>query len=322
MVVTRKGLDPFSMAAPAHDPLLELAEQQHGLLARFQLRSISTSRQALHDRLHSSSNWEQLTDHVFRRTGAPRTRAQSTLAAVLDSGEGAALSHESAARWWGSAGCSLRPFHVVRTSRSTRGSTLAVVHTVRRLPPEWVTSLEGVPIVRPELLALQLFAVCSEGRAERLVENLWSMRLLSGASLQRFLDDLGRRGRNGTAGLRRYLEPRGPNYTPAASGVESRAIQLLRESGIEMRRQVDSGGDQWTGRVDLRHPTLPLVVEVQSERYHSALVDREADLRRIQALEQDGFVVVELTDDQVWTRPQEVLAAVRRGIAAAQKQAA
>jgi len=38
--------------------------------------------------------------------------------------------------------------------------------------------LEGIPTVRPELLALQLFDVCSYGRAERLTEWLWSERVV------------------------------------------------------------------------------------------------------------------------------------------------
>lgn len=86
--------------------------------------------------------------------------------------------------------------------------------------------LEGIPTVRPELLALQLFDVCSYGRAERLTEWLWSERVV--------------------------------------------------------------------------------IFEVQSERYHSALVDVIADARRLTQLRDDGFEVAELTDDDVWARPWSV----------------
>src|SRR5690606_28594970 len=153
------------------------------------------------------------------------------LTAVLDVGAGAVLSHLSAGAFWGLKGCSIEPHHVTRTSRSSRTSAIAVVHTVRVLPPEWTTTLDGVPIVRPELLAMQLYQLCRDERAERLVDSLWSMRLLSGRSLRAFLDALGRRGRNGTAGLRRYLDERGDDHTPPASTLESRFMQLLREEG-------------------------------------------------------------------------------------------
>ena len=95
-------------------------------------------------------------------------------------------------------------------------------------------------------------------------------------------------------------------------------INRLETENAELRRQVDSGESEWTGRVDFRHEVLPLIVEVQSERYHSALVDRLADRRRLAALRAAGFVVVEVSDPQVWSRPWEVIDAVRRGLLEAQ----
>jgi very-short-patch-repair endonuclease len=77
-----------------------------------------------------------------------------------------------------------------------------------------------------------------------------------------------------------------------------------------MRRQVDSGGDRWVGRVDFRDEDLPLLVEVQSETYHLALTDARDDEVRLAALRGAGFEVVEVTDAQVWHRPDEVVDAV------------
>ena len=302
------------------DPILELAERQHGLVARRQLRALGMDRRSVR-RLEFGPGWAALSDEVLRRSGSPDSHAQRLLASVLDAGPGAFLSHLPAGSWWGIGGCFRYPAHVVRTSRSNRCTELAELHIVRELPAHWTTVLEGVPVVRPELLALHLFAVCSEERAERLVETLWSMRLLSGASIERFLSELGRSGRNGTAGLRRYLEPRGPGYVPSATGVEARVRQILRDAGIELRAQVDSGGENWTGRVDFRHEHVRFILEVQSERYHGALVDREADRRRIAQLRADGFVVGEVTDTQVWTKPWEVVDTARAGIGAAARLA-
>lgn len=228
-------------------------------------------------------------------------------AAVLDAGPDAYVSHLTAGNRFGLSGCALRPFTLVRLSSTTRPSELARVHRVRVLPPQWLTELDGIPIVRPELLAMQLFAVCRFERAERLVERLWADRLVSGGSLRRLLDDHAARGRNGIGGLRTYLEERGEGYTPAASGVEARTLQILRDAGLEFRRQVDSGGSTWSGRVDFRHVTVPLVIEVQSERHHTALSDRRADAARRAALLAGGFDVLELTDTLIWTDPAEVL---------------
>ena len=167
----------------------------------------------------------------------------------------------------------------------------------------------------PELVILQLCDVVHPKRAERALDNAWRMRLLSGRSVRALLDGWGRRGRNGTALLRELMEARPDDYRPPDSNLESRALDVLRAAGLgAFRRQVDSGGDRWTGRVDLRHVDLPLVVEVQSETFHSSFLDVDADRARREQLERDGFVVVEVTDDEVFHRPDEVVRRVRAAV--------
>lgn len=91
--------------------------------------------------------------------------------------------------------------------------------------------------------------------------------------------------------------------------------RILAEAGLpEMRRQVNVGDELgWIGRVDLRDKERSLILEVQSERFHSSLIDQQVDARRIERLERAGFVVVEVTDVQVWHKPHEVVEAVRVG---------
>ena len=55
------------------------------------------------------------------------------------------------------------------------------------------------------------------------------------------------------------------------------------------------------------------MVEVQSWRYHIALLDAAADARRRARLEAAGFVVVEVWDTDLWHRPWVVEARVRDG---------
>ena len=136
------------------DPLLELAEQQHGLITLGQARSLGIGQQTVH-RWASGPSWERLSDEVLRRRGSAPNRAQHVLAAVLDAGPGAFLSFASGAAWWRVPGPPLDPLGIVRVSRTSRPSgTGAEIHTVRSLPERWTTTLDAVPIVRPELLAL------------------------------------------------------------------------------------------------------------------------------------------------------------------------
>ena len=120
--------------------------------------------------------------------------------------------------------------------------------------------------------------------------------------------------------LRQLLEKRPDDYVPPASNLEGRVKDILACAGLgEWRRQVDSGGETWTGRVDFRHATLPAIIEVQSERYHRALTDELDDQRRRKQLEVDGFAVAEVWDTDVWLHRQTVVAAARQLVADARR---
>lgn len=295
--------------------LCELAEQQHGFVRVDQARALGLTWEAQRHRV-DRGDWEQVGPRLLRRTGAPWSRACPLVRAVLDAGPGAVLSHTTAAAWWG-MGFDLRPIHVTRP----RGATSAParfadrLHQVLDLTGDQVTVLDGVPIARPERVALELFGLVHPDRAARAVEVGWSRRLYDGSVLRQIHEQLADRGRKGTVAMREFLEQRPPGWVPPASALEARVAQILRDACLgRWRRQVDLGGDRWCGRVDLLHESLPLVVEVQSERYHAALLDREHDARRAAALRAAGFTVVEVWDTEVWHHPDVVEARVEAAV--------
>ena len=128
------------------------------------------------------------------------------------------------------------------------------------------------------------------------------------------LPELAERGRNGITAMREILAARPLGYIAPASGLEARVIQLLEEAGIRVRRQVDVGGDDWIGRVDLLVEGTNLVIEVDSARYHSALLDRERDARRDTELAAIGLCVVRIAEQDVWHAPAEVVRTVRAAL--------
>jgi very-short-patch-repair endonuclease len=66
------------------------------------------------------------------------------------------------------------------------------------------------------------------------------------------------------------------------------------------------GSADWIGRVDFEVLGTPDVIEVLSERYHAALLDRQADDSRFRRLEESGRRVLTLWDADVWGRPEAV----------------
>jgi very-short-patch-repair endonuclease len=288
------------------------AERQHGLVLATQIRTAGLSRSAERHAV-AADRLQRVTTRVLRVPGTPPTEHQRVLAGVLDAAPASAACGSTGAALWGVAGWGLIPVHVARPfGRTGRRSELAVLHEIARLRPHHVTEMRGIPVVRPEVLVLQMCGATYPQRAESVLDNLWRRRLVSGRSLRRTLDELAASGRNGVQLMRELLDRRGDDYVPPASNLERRFETILeRACEPRMRRQVDSGADRWVGRVDFRDPDMPLIVEVQSETYHSSLVDTEHDARRLAALRAAGFTVVEVTDEQVWYRSDEVVEAVR-----------
>ncbi len=236
------------------------------------------------------------------------------MTAVLDASPGGFACGHTAAALWGVSGYSARPVHVARgRGISGRRTTWGLLHEVKGVLPHHVTVLDRVPIVRPERLTLELCASEHPQRAGRALDDMWRRRLLSGPSLRRYVAEASVQGRPGLKVLRMLLDERGDNYVPTASNLERRFATILHDAGLpEMRRQVDSGNEtRWVGRVDFRDAHLPVIVEVQSELFHSALTDTQDDDARLGQLRAAGFEVVEVSEGQVWHRAHEVVALVR-----------
>lgn len=300
----------------AMDALFDLSERQHGFVLRGDAALLGLSPAAVRH-LVRRGEWIPEGRRLLRRAGAPWTKASPLMRAALDAGPGSVVSHSTAAAWWGLPGFDLLDIHVTRP----RGMTCAPaafaqhLHQVLDLSCDQVTVLDGIPIVRPERLAFELCGSVHPLRAARAIETGWSKGLFSGDSLRRVHAELAERGRKGTVVMREFLEARPPGWVPPASGLEGRVRDILVEAGLgQFRRQVDVGADHWVGRVDFLHDFLPLIVEVQSERYHEALLDKQHDAVRKANLEAAGFIVVEIWDSAVWYRRHEVVDAVRSGL--------
>jgi very-short-patch-repair endonuclease len=295
----------------------QVMADQHALVTTHQLREAGFDRDGRRW-LVEGGQLAPVTPRVLRLLGAPQTAAQRVLAAVLDAGPGAALSHTAALAWWGVPGFTLRDLHVTHPPPGPprRGRPPDVTTHGRELPADDVRVLDSVPVVAPARALFDLAGMrgVPPARVERAVDNAWSLRLVSGRTLRAMLDRLARPGRSGVGVMRALLAERGLDYVPPASGLEARLHDILQGRWRTSLRQVDVGDeDGWIGRVDFADPELPFVLEVQSERFHGSLLDARADRERKARLEAAGFVVVEVADVDVWHHPDHVVEQVRRG---------
>ena len=243
------------------------------------------------------------------------------MAAVLDCGPGSVASHRTAAALWGLPNFRLDSLDVIRPRLrdAPRRCSLARVHEPRLLRPHHCTVVDGIPVTTPARTLFDLAGIVHPRRVERAVDNALAQSPALLPRLHAMLPELAQRGRTGITAMREILADRPVGaYIAPASGLERRVIELLADVGIETRRQVDVGGDDWIGRTDLLVVGTRLVIEVDSVRYHTSRLDRERDAARDAAMAAAGYDVLRVSEEDVWTAPQTVV----RRVLAALKQAA
>jgi hypothetical protein len=297
----------------------ELAAAQHACVAVWQLRDLGADSKEI-TRLRRSPHWRVLSRRVLARAGSPDTAKQRACGAALEAGPCAALASFSAAALWSvGAWYRLLPACVMADRQAAAfAGDIGHVYPRRGIHARWITTHQGIAVVRPELCIYQLCGLVYPGRAERALDAALSMGLVTISSMRSCLDELAKQGRNGTVLLRELLEVRPIDYVPVATGLEARFEHVI---GPGWRRQVDSGGEMWAGRVDFRHTVHPVIIEVQSERYHGSLSSRRDDEIRRDKLEAAGFIVEEVWDRQLWHSPEEVRAIVRAALLLAPRRA-
>ncbi len=287
-----------------HAQLIALAERQHGSVAIRQVMDLGATRSEV-AHLTASGEWERITDSVLRRVGSHASRGQRVVEAVLDAGEGAALSHRSDAAWWRLNGFSLADLEVtrLRNSRSQPARLARIIHEPRCFPEHHRTILDGVAVVIPSRIPFDI-AATQPWLAEKALDRAWAKNLLSHQSVNAMLRELAERGRRGITVMRELLDERGPDYRPNDTNLEDRFQQLAREAGFhDLERQRQLLGREWLGRVDFLSRRLRLVIEVNSALYHDALIDQRADAARRESLEAEGLQVETITDTKVWFDP-------------------
>lgn len=290
---------------PVPPSFLALAERQHGSVAVPQLYALGATRSMI-VKMIASGQWTRVTPMVLRRVGAPHTRGQRVMEAVLDAGAGAALSHRSAAAWWRLRGFHLADLEVtrLRSANSTPARLVRIVREPRCFPEHHRTVLDRVPITIPSRIPFDL-AATQPWLAAKALDRAWVLNLLSYRSSMLMLEDLAERGRKGVTLMRELLAARGPDYRPNDTNLEDRFQELAREAGFyDLERQRNLLDREWLGRVDFVSPKQMLVIEVDSAYCHGALIDEAADSARTDALTSAGYRVERFTDAEIWFDPQ------------------
>lgn len=268
------------------------------MVARAQLLELGLSRRGIEHRI-ARGRLRRVFTGVYA-VGRPNLTQQGRwMAAVLACGEGAALTHGSAAALWG-IGVERGEIEVAVPSPAPhrpRGIR------VRRRPALRSSSLvvhEGIPVTDPVQTLVDLAARLGRKAVERAVNEADRLDLVNPVQLRRALGD--HRGEPGVARLRRLLDRR--TFRLTKEELERRFLPLARRAGLP----VPLTGPKVNGlEVDFFWPGLGLVVETDGLQYHRTPAEQARDRLRDQAHTAAGLTQLRFTHEQVRYEPEHVL---------------
>jgi very-short-patch-repair endonuclease/predicted transcriptional regulator of viral defense system len=287
--------------------LAEVAERQHGLVTRTQLREWRIKTSAI-DRRIRGGRLHPVHPGVYAVGHRVLSRQARWMAAVLACGPGAVLSHYSAAALWGMRGASGRAIEVTTPRKSRSGGAIHRHFAV--LPADEMTTERGIPVATVPRTLFDLAAVSSVDVVEHALRESEYLRLHDRLSLPDLLDRYPRR--RGSPIIRECLRRRAELPAGRArSWLEREFLQFLRHSGLsrpQLNVWLQVGGKRiqvdclWPGRV---------VVELDGFAAHGTRTAFRADRVRDRKLRVAGYGVMRIAPEQLDEEPEEIASDLR-----------
>ncbi len=282
---------------PVDGRVAALARRQHGVVGRAQLVELGLSVAEIEGRVRREAI-HTVHRGVYAVGHLSLTRNGRFMAAVLACGEGAALSHFSAAVLWEMLRDRNWPIHVTAPAERRRPGI-----RTHRAPLEGErVRREGITVTTPGRTLVDLADVAPRRLLERAIDEAEYLRL----------DRTGlapRRGRRGQGLLASVLAVHTPGATRTRSELEERFLQLCDEHGIERPEvNVDVEGYE----CDFVWREQALVVETDGGAAHGTARARERDRVKDVELLVAGWRVVRVTWVRLFNEPERVAAELRQ----------
>jgi len=279
--------------------LAALARRQYGVVTRSQLLALGLGGTGVRERLRTGRL------HVLHRgvyaVGHTVLRSKAYwLAAVLAGGDGAVLSHTSAAAHWNLRQSAAALIDVTVPSRAGRRRRRGIrVHRSRRLPAKEVTVHEGIPITTVARTLLDLADALPTHALKRAIDEAERQRLFDLTSLLAAVQ--GNPGRRGAKVIQLAQEP--PELTD--SEFAEAFLALVERHGLP-RPHVGVWLDGH--RADFLWPEERVIVGTDGFGAHGTRRAFEHDRRRDRRLAASGFQTVRVTKRAVRYEEEAIVA--------------
>jgi hypothetical protein len=190
-----------------------------------------------------------------------------------------------------------------------------LVHESNRIDPRDVTLIDGIPVMRPERVLIELASICkSPDFIEKVLHVMRRKRLVTYASTREVFDRLAKRGRRGIGVTRIVLERWDPSDKPSESPPETGLVQILRAAGVGRvvpQLEICDANGRFIARPDAVLPDTKVAVEYDSDAEHTDEMSLARDNARRNRLMAAGWIVVTARKPDVRNGGGEVVAAIR-----------
>ncbi|HET8813525.1 MAG TPA: DUF559 domain-containing protein [Solirubrobacterales bacterium] len=226
------------------------------------------------------------------------------MAAVLACGDGAVLSHSSAAALWRIGFEERELTELSLPSQSHRKVPGLRIHRRPSLKQRDVTTRHKIPVTTPIQTLIDLALWLDRRQIERAINEADKYDLVHPPGLRHALGL--RVGEPGVARLRQILDRR--TFRLTKQELERRFLPLARKAGLAAPLT-----GQWVNEfeVDFYWSELGLVVETDGLRYHRTPAEQARDRLRDQTHTAAGLTQLRFTHEQVRYEPEHVIAVLR-----------
>ncbi len=295
------------MRIPPAARLAATATRQGGNVTRVQLLAAGLSSTAIATRVRRGDLHRR--HHGVYGLGhqAPVVHG-AEFAAMLACGEGAVISHESAAAVW----CPDRleaPSEVTLSIVGRKARRQGIrVHRVARLDPVEIRVLGGLRVTSPARTVLDLAAV-GHSSLEAVFGEMLARRMLREAELKAALTRAGKR--RGVVLVRALIGANRRGFT------RSEAERIMRRLCRRGKLPPPLSNMRIAGyEADFVWPEQRLVIEVDSFQFHGHRAAFERDRRKDQVLMTAGYRVLRVTWRQLLDEPLAVLVVIATALSA------
>ncbi len=285
----------------------ELAERQHGVVARSQLLACGVGAEAIEVRL-ARGRLHRLHAGIYAVGHRVLSRQAGWMAAVLHGRAGAVLSHRSAAALWCIRQWAGGAVDITVPRKCRPGGPVRRHFSL--LPPDEVTVHEGIPVTIVPRTIFDMAAISPPEAVESMLREAEYRRLYDRLSLHDLLERYPRRP--GSKAVRAALGRVAERTGQIRSRLEERFLPFLDRHRLRrpyLNAWLEVGGKRY--QVDCFWPEVREIVELDGWEAHgtrSAFLDDKARDRRLRAA---GYGITRIAWAELEDEPEEIAAEIR-----------